>query len=257
MDWKTAITEVKDNDVRVRGYSLPDLLGKLTYSQMVALLLTGELPSPEEHIVLDAILVAASERGVRASSALITRQAAAAGAAVSPAVLGGLLSLSLEGGSAVKACMEAIYATMDLVAESNVSLDEAAMKIVKERIDSDGNLAGFGAAADGPEAVSATLVGLVEGLNLPDAGGIEVIKALEVAFAAHTDEHTPVNLHGAIAASLCELSYPPELGDAFVLMGRLPSLMTHFAEERAREKPGRFVDPTTCSFDGQGPRELI
>jgi citryl-CoA lyase len=257
MEWKTAIAEVKENEVRVRGYGLQDLMGKLTFSQMVALLLKGELPSPEEHILLDAILVAASERGALAPSALISRQASAAGSPVHSAVSAGLLSLSSETGLAVESCMFKILETMDLVAEKNKSLEEAAMEVVAATVGAGGRLPGFGTTAQEPDQVSTTLLELVEGLDLPLAGATGVIRALEVALAAQLDRHIPVNLSGAMAAALCELNYPPEVGNAFFLMGRLPGLVAHYVEERVREKPGRVVDASAVSYDGPASRELI
>jgi citrate synthase len=257
MEWKTAIAEVKDNEVRVRGYALQDLIGKLTYSQVLALLLRGELPTPEEHILLDAILVAASERGAQAPSTLITRQAASAGAPVHSAVTAGLLSLSSETGLAVESCMSRIFDTMDLVSEKGMPLEDAAMAVVETALSDRGRLPGFGTAAQEPDQVATTLLGLIEGLDLPLAGACSVVRALEVALAAQTDRHIPINLSGAIAAALCEMNFPAEVGNAFYLMGRLPGLVTHFVEERMRQKAGRLVSGSEAGYDGPEPRELI
>jgi citryl-CoA lyase len=257
MEWKTAIAEVKDNEVRVRGYALQDLTGKLTFAQMVALLLKGELPTPEEHILLDAILVATSERGAQAASTIIARQAAAAGAPVHSAVAAGLLSLSPETGLAVEACMNKILQTMELVGEKSRSLEAAAMEVVASTLASGDKMPGFGTSEQEPDQVSATVLGLVEGLNLPLAGAAKVVQALEVALAAQLDRHIPLNLSGAIAAALCEMDFPPEVGNAFFLLGRLPGLVAHYAEERVRERGGRIVDGALATYDGPGTRELI
>jgi citrate synthase len=257
MDWKSAISEVKDNEVRVRGYLLQDLIGKLTYSQMVALLLKGELPSPEEHIVLDALLVAASERGSQAPSALISRQAAAAGANVHAAISAGLLSLSDDTGLAIETCMQTIFETMDLVAEKSLSLEDAAMQIVSQYSAAGRRVPGFGTSSQESDQLAATLLGLVEALELPMAGATRVVHALEVALAAQRDRHIPLNLAGAMAAALCELNFPAQAGNAFFLMGRVPGLIAHVLEEKQREQPGRIVDPSSAGYDGVAARELI
>jgi citrate synthase len=257
MDWKTAITEVKDQEVRVRGYLVQDLIGKLTYSQMLALLLKGELPSPEEHIVLDALLVAASERGVRAPSTLVTRQAAAACASLQSSLCAGMLSLSPATGLAVETCMTTIFETMELVSEKGLALEDAAMQVAARSVESGQRLAGFGTADGQPDPVASTLLSLVEGLRLPLAGATRVVCALEVALTAHLDRDVPVNLAGAMAAALCELNYPAEVGNAFFLLGRLPGLVAHHVEERIRETPGRLVGVEDVAYDGAAPRELL
>jgi len=62
--WPTAITEIKPNEVRVRGYNIADLMGQVTYGQAVYLVLRGELPSPEVGQLMDAILVSSIDHGV-------------------------------------------------------------------------------------------------------------------------------------------------------------------------------------------------
>ena len=45
--WTTAITAVQPNEVRLRGYRIDELMGRVTFGQAVYLALKGELPSPE------------------------------------------------------------------------------------------------------------------------------------------------------------------------------------------------------------------
>ncbi len=42
--WKTAITEVQPNHVRVRGYDIAELMGNVSFGQAVYLILRGEMP---------------------------------------------------------------------------------------------------------------------------------------------------------------------------------------------------------------------
>ena len=66
-----------------------------------------------------------------------------------------------------------------------------------------------------------------------------------------------ITLVGAMAAALCELNFSPEVGNAFLLLGRMPSLVAHYMEEKIRETPGRVVEPASVTYDGEAPRELI
>ncbi|NIR49346.1 citryl-CoA lyase, partial [candidate division KSB1 bacterium] len=43
--WKSAIAKVKPNEVRLRGYRVDELMGRISFGQAVYLALKGELPS--------------------------------------------------------------------------------------------------------------------------------------------------------------------------------------------------------------------
>ena len=43
--WSTAITQIKPNEVRVRGYDIAELMGNVSFGAAVYLILRGELPS--------------------------------------------------------------------------------------------------------------------------------------------------------------------------------------------------------------------
>ena len=44
--WNTAITDVRPNEIRLRGYRIDDLMGRVDFGRALHLLLRGELPAP-------------------------------------------------------------------------------------------------------------------------------------------------------------------------------------------------------------------
>ena len=54
--WKTAITKVEPNKITVRGYSIDNLMGNVSFAQAIHLVLKGELPSESAGRMLDAVL---------------------------------------------------------------------------------------------------------------------------------------------------------------------------------------------------------
>ena len=61
----TAISASNPDSIVVRGHDLcADLIGKVTFTDHVWLLVAGKLPSPEQRRVLDATLVAIAEHGL-------------------------------------------------------------------------------------------------------------------------------------------------------------------------------------------------
>ena len=66
----------------------------------------------------------------------------------------------------------------------------------------------------------------------------------------------PMNVDGGIAAVLCELGFPPELGNGFFAISRTVGLTAQVHEEQTRERPMRQISPTAQEYDGPPEREL-
>ena len=56
MKWFTNITKVEPNHLVTKGYRQEDLIGNISFSNVVYLLLRGELPTYEHGVMMDAIL---------------------------------------------------------------------------------------------------------------------------------------------------------------------------------------------------------
>src|SRR5687768_5895842 len=66
--WRTAISQVRPGEIRIRGYDLVDLIGTRSFGDVVYLLLAGDLPGGSEGRMVEACLVAAAEHSVVAPS---------------------------------------------------------------------------------------------------------------------------------------------------------------------------------------------
>ena len=85
LHWNTSITKIEPNKISVRGYPIADLLGNVSYPQMVYLLFKGELPEENVGKMIDAILVSSVDHGTSPPSSLSAITVASTGAA-GPAV---------------------------------------------------------------------------------------------------------------------------------------------------------------------------
>jgi citrate synthase len=65
-----------------------------------------------------------------------------------------------------------------------------------------------------------------------------------------------MNVDGGIAAVLCELDFPPELGNGFFAISRTVGLTAQVYEETTRERPMRKISPDAQEYDGPPEREL-
>ena len=88
---------------------------------------------------------------------------------------------------------------------------------------------------------------------------VRLIRAVERALEARKEDFgrpLPVNVDGAIAAICADLGFAYELGNAVFLISRLPGLIAHAHEERARQDPMRQIDPKDHDYDGSKERRL-
>ena len=85
---------------------------------------------------------------------------------------------------------------------------------------------------------------------------VRIARSAEKAIAAQLGKPLPINVDGAIAAVLCDLGIPPEIGNAFFIISRVPGLVAHVHEEKTRMKPMRRIDPEGYCYDGPAERKL-
>ncbi|MGI9218888.1 MAG: citrate/2-methylcitrate synthase, partial [Hydrogenophaga sp.] len=77
--WSTSIIDIRPGVIRPRGHPIEDLIGNISFPQMIWLMLRGELPSPEQARLLEAALVSAVDHGPQAPSIAISRMAVTCG----------------------------------------------------------------------------------------------------------------------------------------------------------------------------------
>src|SRR5947209_13485104 len=100
--WRTAISSVRPNEIRVRGYDLIELIGSRPFGDVVYLLLSGDLPRANQGRMMDALLVSACEHSVLAPSVNAARFVASAGVPLQAAVAAGTIGLGDSHGGAVE-----------------------------------------------------------------------------------------------------------------------------------------------------------
>ena len=71
--WRTAISFHDGYEAYVRGYKLRDLIGKLTFTEAIYLVLKGELPTEKEAKMLEAIFVSIIEHSIAPPSIIAAR----------------------------------------------------------------------------------------------------------------------------------------------------------------------------------------
>jgi citrate synthase len=253
--WKTAITEIKPNEVRLRGYRIDELMGEITFAQSIFLALKGELPSTDVAKLLDAMLVSSIDHGATPPSTIAARTAVSTGAPLNAALAAGVLSINRYHGAAIYDCMGVLEEGLRLVREMGKNMETIATELLAEYREKKVRIAGFGHRIHSSDPRTAKLFSLAGELGVADAG-VAMMLAIRKAFH-ESGKDLPINVDGAIAALLIDLEIPRELANAFFIMARVPGLVVHIHEEQTRERPMRRIHPSDHMYDGPTPRDLL
>lgn len=249
LHWTTAITEVKPNELRLRGHRIDELMGQITFAQAIYLALMGRLPTPEVGRLLDAMLVASIDHGATPPSALAARTSASTGAPLNAALAAGILSINRHHGGAIEDCMHVIADVTARMDANNIDVAQAANDLVTESRAVKKRLPGFGHRIHTNDPRTVRLFELAQEARVSSTG-VQIVHALAEALHTQSGRALPVNVDGAIAAILFDLDIAPELANAFFIMARVPGLVAHIHEEQTRERPMRRIHPTDHSYDG-------
>ncbi len=245
--WTTEITKIEPNKIVVRGYRIDQLMGKYSFPQVIYLILKGELPDERTGKIIDAILVSSVDHGATPPSTLAARTIASTGSPLNAALAGGILAIYKYHGGAIENAMRQF--------KEIVEGGKDVRQWVEEKLKNKQIIYGFGHRYHKNDPRTARLFQMAEELGF---AGEYVRAAREVASAIEEikGKRLPVNVDGAIAAILCELEFPPELGNAFFIMARTPGLIAHIYEEQTRMKPMRKIDPVDHEYVGPPEKDL-
>lgn len=255
LHWKTAITDVRPNKVSLRGYPIDELMGKISFSQVIYLVLKGEFPSPEVGKLIDAIFVSSVDHGASPPSVLAARTVASTGAEMNSAIAAGVLAISRFHGGAIEEGMELFHEISRCMDEKGVSDREAASEVLKEMKGKNKRASGFGHRIHTQDPRTKKLFALAEELGL-SGKYVRIAQAVEEELSELLGKSLPINVDGAIAALLCELDIPREIGNAFFIIARVPGLVAHIHEEKTRMRPMRKIHPEDYEYDGPKKREI-
>src|SRR5512132_4306884 len=103
--WSTSIIEMRPGVIRMRGYAIEELIGRVGFADMVWLMTRGELPKPAQAKLLEAALVGAVDHGPQAPSIAVARMAMTCGVDINNAMASAINILGDVHGGAVEQCV--------------------------------------------------------------------------------------------------------------------------------------------------------
>ena len=217
--WETKITKVSPNELLIRGYPLDELIGSISYAAGIFLALKGELPTPQEEKVINAILVATMDHGVTAPSAVAARTVASCGVPITTAMSAGILAVGDHHGGAGEKCIKFLKKAFKSQTKDE-SLHELAKKVVTQTKENKQRIPGFGHRfhTDDPRTKKLLEVAAEEGIS---GKFVELAKLIATELTTQSGRPLPLNVDGAIGALLADMEFEARLGKAFFAISRV------------------------------------
>jgi citrate synthase len=251
--YRTAIAKASAEDVLIRGYSLRCLIGNLSIAGLCYLLVKGVMPSESEGKMLDAILVACAEHGVRPPSIQAARQIASGGVQFQACVAGGILALGDSHGGAIEDAMNVLAAGVAAM-ESGAGVDEAARQILAESKERKQRLPGYGHPTHAQDPRTTRLFELAREYGIYGKS-CRLAESIAQQTKLVLGRELPLNVDGGVAAILSEMGFDPRIGKGIFATSRIFGIVAHVFEEKLREKPMAHLPAhDLIQYDG---KELI
>jgi citrate synthase len=222
-------------------------------------MLRGELPSPDQATLLEAVLVAGVDHGPQAPSVAIARMASTCGVGLNSAIASGVNVLGDVHGGAGAQCMEMltdieIVRTGRAVSENEAWLADA---VAAWRAAHGKFLPGFGHRFHSVDPRSPRLMALLD-----DAKARGVVEGRFLALGRAVEEHlghgratggVPMNIDGSTAIVLLELGFPPPLGRGVFVLSRSVGICAHAWEQSQQGARIKGPLPPSCGYTYDGP----
>ena len=255
---RSAISATNADTIVVRGLDLcRDLIGHVTFTDHVWLLVTGRLPSDAQRQALDAALVAIAEHGLVPSVVASRMTLAAAPEAMQGAVAAGLLGC---GSVILGAAESAARFFSDIAARAAVGpIEEAVRAALSELRDSRRAVPGYGHPIH--KAVDPRVVRLLQVAAQTGIEGrhVEIARTVEKWLPTIIGKPLVMNVSAAIGAVMLDAGYPLLAVKGVPILARTASLIGHLLEEQ--ERPIGFAlahsGSSAAAYDGVVPAGFV
>lgn len=242
--WQTSIIEMMPGVIRLRGYEIQDLIGRISFPAMIWLMLRGELPRDEQAELLGIALGAAVDHGPQAPSIAIARMAATCGVGINGAMASAINVLGdVHGGAGEQAL--AFFGDIAVAMDGGSAIEDAvSAQLDRFFAETKGYVPGFGhrfhpVDPRAPRLLEVTRDFAARGVV---AGRFaDIAEAVESGIARRKGKHIPLNIDGATAVIYGELGFPPPLTRGLFVLSRSVGILAHAWEQT--EQGGRNKGP--------------
>ncbi len=257
--WTTSIIDMAPGQIRLRGQPIEDLIGHVSFAQMIWLMTRGALPTQKQADLLECALVAAVDHGPQAPSIAAARMAVTCGVPLNGAMASAVNMLDDVHGGAGEQAVE-LYGWIDDAMRDGLEIDAAVARMIDRwQVERSKYLPGFGHRFHTPEDPRAPrLLALVaqaatDGTVSGRFG--QIGQALQDVLNKQAGKPVPMNIDGATAVIYAELGFSGPLARGLFCLSRSVGILAHAWEQM--QQGGRNKGPTPpdyrWTYDGPNP----
>jgi citrate synthase len=232
--WQTDIIEMRPGVIRLRGYEIHDLIGRVSFPAMIWLMLRGELPGEEQAALLGIALGAAVDHGPQAPSIAIARMAATCGVGINSAMASAINVLGdVHGGAGEQAL--ALYGDIAAALDAGVTLADAVVaRLDRFFAEEKSYVPGLGHRFHPVDPRAPRLIELTRDFaarGIVSGRFADIAEAVEAEVARRKGKKIPLNIDGATAVIYGELGFPPPLTRGLFVLSRSVGILAHAWEQ--------------------------
>lgn len=260
--WRTSIIDMKPGVIRYRGYPIQELIGNVSFAQMIWLMTRGELPTEGQGHLLDVALMSAVDHGPQAPSIAIARMAATCGVGLNNAMASAVNVLGDVHGGAGEQAVE-MYESIAARIDTGSAQAEAVRAGLDEAIGKYGKfVSGFGHRFHPIDPRAPRLLQLVD--VAAKEGHVSgryaaIARGVEDELAARKDgKRIPMNIDGATAVIYAELGFPAPLARGLFCLSRSVGILAHAWEQTGQggRNKGPIPREYLWTYDGPPQRSI-
>lgn len=255
---KTGITQLVPGKILIRGYPLDELIGSISYGEMIYLIIKGDLPSKNIGKMMDALLLAITDHGLVSAATPPARIVSAGNPDPIKGICAGILSVGPVTGSP-RHSSQFIQNAYRIMKEQNLSMEEVADKIVDEYVLRKERVPGFGHPLFKDVDIRAARLRALAAKYGFVGEKLQLYELIHRKFLEKTGKKDLViNVDGMMAAIMCEMDFDEEMMDIVGVLSYLPGICAHTYEELKEKTGWGFVAQmnTLADYTGPGERHL-
>ncbi|PLW75989.1 citryl-CoA lyase [Cohaesibacter celericrescens] len=258
--WTTSIIDMAPGQIRFRGNPIEDLIGTVSFPQMIWLMTRGDLPTPAQAKLLECALVAAVDHGPQAPSIAAARMAVTCGLSLNGAMASAVNMLDDVHGGAGEQAVE-LYHWIAASVREGTALEEASATMVdKWQAERTKFVPGFGHRFHKPEDPRAPrLLALVdEAAAQGTVGGefAQIGRALQKLLNERKGKPVPMNIDGATAVIYAELGFAGPLARGLFCLSRSVGVIAHAWEQMNQGERNKGPTPPSYRWTYSGPNPI-
>ncbi|KQZ97827.1 citrate synthase [Mesorhizobium sp. Root157] len=235
--WETSIIEMYPGVIRLRGYEIQDLIGRVSFPATIWLMLRGELPSEDQADLLGIALAAAVDHGPQAPSIAIARMAATCGVGINSAMASAINVLGdVHGGAGEQAL--SFYGDIAAAMDAGTAIEQAVVaRLDRFFAEERGYVPGFGHRFHPVDPRAPRLLEVTRDFAARGVVGgrfAAIAEAIEAEISRRKGKTIPLNIDGATAVIYGELGFPPPLTRGLFVLSRSVGILAHAWEQSQR-----------------------